>query len=319
MTKANVVIPKPIQWNQITLPEEWILESATELVSQIREKTPPNTEIKQITQFQDGRVKISFDRTTSNARFSDTSSSESLDLGRVSQIPSVINLPYKEQPQHRPIILPYPDQADLHPHIPPVMIPPYTPARFSTSDLPNMSLRNIDHSNNIAQPIYTEPQQEIKSPSPPASPKASALTENIAHELSVIDKKFVPDKASLHKDFYASHNLEKRAWFFEHFLNTRQDIQIKFYDFLQNNKVNLYFFDWFEIYTSENDISYPFKDLNPVTIRKKNWELANGQSIESEHPPLRMIKIPVGEDTIDAAPYKKPQDNDSQNLKNIVS
>ena len=25
MTKANVVIPKPIQWNQVTLPQDWIL------------------------------------------------------------------------------------------------------------------------------------------------------------------------------------------------------------------------------------------------------------------------------------------------------
>ena len=89
---------------------------------------------------------------------------------------------------------------------------------------------------------------------------------------------------------------------------------------MQKNEVNIMFFDWFEIYASENNILYPFKVLNPVTIRKKVtvWETANGQSIESEHPPLRLLKLPIRDETIDACPYKKPQDSDAQNLKNIV-
>ena len=80
------------------------------------------------------------------------------------------------------------------------------------------------------------------------------------------------------------------------------------------------FFYWFEIYASENNILYAFKVLNPVTIRKKVtvWETANGQSIESEHPPLRLLKLPIGDETIDVCSYKKPKDNDAQNLKNIV-
>ena len=64
----------------------------------IKENPLPNTQIRHITQFQDGRVKISFERASSSSKFFDISSSESLDLGRVSQIPSIINLPYKEQP-----------------------------------------------------------------------------------------------------------------------------------------------------------------------------------------------------------------------------
>ena len=93
MTKSNVVIPKPIQWSQVTLPQDWILECATKPQCEKLENPLPNTQIKHITQFQDGRVKINFDRASSSSRFSDVSSSEFLDLGRVSQIPSVINLP----------------------------------------------------------------------------------------------------------------------------------------------------------------------------------------------------------------------------------
>ena len=52
-------------------------------------------------------------------------------------------------------------------------------------------------------------------------------------------------------------------------METRKEIQNQFSDFIQKNKVNIVFFDWFEIYASENNISYPFKFLNPVTIRKR--------------------------------------------------
>ena len=147
-------------------------------------------------------------------------SSESLDLERISQIPSVINLPYKDQPNykepsHHNIDLPkvinltYTEQAYLHPNLLPVINLPYTfSARYSTSDLPSTSLRNVDYSFNIARSVYTEPQE--KSPSPAASPTASAITKNIAHELNTIDKAFIPDKVFLHQDFYKSHNKEKR-------------------------------------------------------------------------------------------------------------
>ena len=66
--------------------------------------------------------------------------------------------------------------------------------------------------------------------------------------------------------------------------------------------------------------TYPFKVLNPVTVRKKVivWKTANGQNIESKHPPLRLLKLPIGDETIITCPYKKPQDSDAQNLKNIV-
>ena len=60
--------------------------------------------------------------------------------------------------------------------------------------------------------------------------------------------------------------------------------------------------------------------MSPVTNRKKVavWETANSQSIESKHPPLRLLKLPIGDETIDVCLYKKPQDSDAQNLKNIV-
>ena len=94
ITRSNMVIPKPIQWKQITLLEDWILEGIVILKSQIPEVQVLNTHTRDITQYQDRKVKISFDRISTSSRLFDHSS-ESIDLGRISQIPSVINLPYR--------------------------------------------------------------------------------------------------------------------------------------------------------------------------------------------------------------------------------
>ena len=90
------------------------------------------------------------------------------------------------------------------------------------------------------------------------------------------------------------------------------------------HKVHILFFDWFEIYSSENDISYPFKESNPITIRKKilEWNLTDSnRSIKSEHPPLRSIAINHGEPPVEirASPYKIPKPNDTDaNLSSII-
>ncbi|KAH9685850.1 hypothetical protein KPL70_014127 [Citrus sinensis] len=79
-----------------------------------------------------------------------------------------------------------------------------------------------------------------------------------------------------------------------------------------------------KIYSSENNISYPFKESNPITIRKKipEWKLSESDRIiESEHPPLRSLTVDHGEPHVQirASPYKIPKPNDSDaNLNSII-
>ncbi|KAH9800439.1 hypothetical protein KPL71_000668 [Citrus sinensis] len=264
LSKANTVIPKLIQWKDVNLPDEWILEGAAPPA--IPKQLEPNTELQNVTQYSD--------------------------------VPSVINLHFqsiKSQP------------------------------RFSTSDIPSTSIRSVDYTTSVPHPIYTSNQhiqsQEEKEPSPPTSPTFSAVTENV---INVIEKEFELDKTSLHNDFYSDLNKEKRLWFFKHFLNQRKEIQQTYYEFVNLHKVHILFFDWFEIYSSDNNISYPFKESNPITIRKKvpEWKLLDSErTIESEHPPLRSVTVDHGEPPVQirASPYKIPKPNDSEaNLSSII-
>ncbi|KAH9802081.1 hypothetical protein KPL71_001246 [Citrus sinensis] len=297
LSKANTVIPKPIQWKDVNLPEEWILEGAAPPA--IPKQLEPNTELQNVTQYSDGKVKLSFRRSTSS-RFSDRASCSSIPSleRKFTKVPSVINLPFqsiKSQP------------------------------RFSTSDIPSTSIRSVDYTTSVPHPIYTSNQhiqsQEEKEPSPPTSPTFSAVTENV---INVIEKDFELDKTSLHNDFYSDLNKEKRLWFFKHFLNQRKEIQQTYYEFVNFHKIHILFFDWFEIYSSDNNISYPFKESNPITIRKKvsEWKLLDSErTIESEHPPLRSVTVDHGEPPVQirASPYKIPKPNDSEtNLSSII-
>ncbi|KAH9702314.1 hypothetical protein KPL70_010722 [Citrus sinensis] len=294
LSRANTVIPKPIQWKDVHLPEEWILEGAAPPA--IPKQLEPNTELQNVTQYSDGKVKLSFRRSTSS-RFSDKASCSSIPSleRKFTKVPSVINLPFQSQP------------------------------RFSTSDIPSTSIRSVDYTTSVPHPIYTSNQhiqsQEENEPSPPTSPTFSAVTENV---ISVIEKEFELDKTLLHNDFYSDLNKEKRLWFFKHFLDQRKEIQQSYYEFVNLHKVHILFFDWFEIYSSNNNISYPFKESNPITIRKKTteWKLSeSNRTVDSEHPPLRSVTVDHGEPPVEirASPYKipKPNDTDRKQLTRI--
>jgi hypothetical protein len=60
LSRTNTVVPKAIQWKDITLPDDWILERATP--PEIPQPQQPNVQIKDITQYTDGKVKLSFHR-----------------------------------------------------------------------------------------------------------------------------------------------------------------------------------------------------------------------------------------------------------------
>jgi hypothetical protein len=292
LSRSNTVVLKAIQWKDISLPEGWILEGVAP--PKLPQPLQPNIQIKNITQYMDGKVKLSFHRHSTSSRFSEASSSSStIDLGRIFKIPSIINIPYHANPP-----------------------------RKSTSDILSTSFHNTDYTTNIPKPIYTD----LEQPSPPTSPTFSAVTENIQNELNVLtsEKHFVKNKTLLRSDFYGDYNMEKRSWFFQHFLQERNDIQKQFYAYIETYNVQILFFDWFEFhFVSAQHIAYPFASIKhacPITTHSKTptWTLNSGPTVESDHLPLHNIQLTHKDQTIDAAPYKLPGE-DTRQIPNISS
>jgi hypothetical protein len=94
--------------------------------------TKTKYQIKEITEYIDGKVKLSFHRHSTSSKFSDESSTSStIDLGKISKILYVINILYHANP-----------------------------LRKSTFDIPNTSFQNVDYTTNIPKPLYTNPKQQ---------------------------------------------------------------------------------------------------------------------------------------------------------------
>jgi hypothetical protein len=81
------------------------------------------------------------------------------------------------------------------------------------------------------------------------------------------DKYFVINKTLFKKDFYGDHNFKKWSWFFQNFLQQRNDIQKQFYAYIETHKIQILFFDWFEFhYAPEQHITNPFASIKHVCI-----------------------------------------------------
>ncbi|KAH1247382.1 hypothetical protein GmHk_06G017293 [Glycine max] len=59
MTKANVSIPRTIKWDEVTLPEKWVMDKATPSIPR------PTPTIEQFKQDNSGKVEITFNRRNS--------------------------------------------------------------------------------------------------------------------------------------------------------------------------------------------------------------------------------------------------------------
>ncbi|KAG5235319.1 CTV protein [Salix suchowensis] len=213
----------------------------------------------------------------------------------MSRIPSVINLPY---------------------------IPPTNPPRHSTSDIPSTNLRHADYTTNIPTPVYI-PEEEQSLPGSPTSITSSAMPNN--ELLTLTSENFVLDKSFFKADFFSTQNTEKRNWFFKTFTSERSKVQTEFYDYITLHRSSMLFFDWFELhYASVHNITYPFSSIKhtcPITTRSKasTWNLSSGQTVESDHPPLRNLQLELQNQPVEATPYKIPSDDTLTNTKHIIN
>lgn len=75
----------------------------------------------------------------------------------------------------------------------------------------------------------------------------------------------------------------------------------KFYKFLENHEVNVYFFTWFELLCLEEGTENPFavKMYLDANFRiSTKWKTLKKYIIESIHPPLEVIKITPSKENI---------------------
>ncbi|KRG89648.1 hypothetical protein GLYMA_20G037200v4 [Glycine max] len=253
MTKANVSLPRKIKWDEVTLPERWVMDKATPSIPR------PAPTIEHIKQDNSGKVEITFNRRNSFSSRIEASRSE------YETCSILVGLTKSE----------------------------------SHNQLPTVNLQGLDTTSSIPRTTYNQEQED---------------DQNI-------------DKETLRKDFYSPENEPQRRWFFRHYKGTnRKQIQDKFYEFVERVKINVLFFDWFHAYAIRKDIDYPWKqDIigDPTTNVITNWQVKDGELIQSELPPTTQYQLPNIKDRNNkpfmAIPFKTKDVNEEVTSKDIKS
>ncbi|KAH1202491.1 polyprotein [Glycine max] len=273
MTKANVSLPRKIKWDEVTLPERWVMDKATSSIPR------PAPTIEHIKQDNSGKVEITFNRRNSFSSKIEASRSEYESARRS----------FSVRTRSIPVGL---TRSESH------------------NQFPTVNLQGLDTTSSIPRTTYNQEQEDDQKSI--QSPTYSSME---------------PYDETLRKDFYSPENEPQRRWFFQHYKGTnRKQIQDKFYEFVERVKINVLFFDWFHAYAIRKNIDYPWKqDIigDPTTNVITNWQVKDGELIQSELPPATQYQLPNIKDSnnkpVMAIPFKTKDVNEEVTSRDIKS
>ncbi|KAL5142063.1 polyprotein [Glycine soja] len=193
--------------------------------------------------------------------------------------------------------------------------------RETTLFITDMTKANVFLPRTIKWDEVTLPEKWVIDKVTPSVPRPAPTIEQIKQDNS--------GKDTLRKDFYSPENQPQRRWFFQHFKDSnRKQIQDKFIfcEFVERVKINVLFFDWFHAYTIREYIDYPWKqDIigDPTTNAITNWQIKDGEFIQSKLPPTTQYRLPKVKDSHDkpvmATPFKTKDVNKEVTSKDIKS
>nr|CAN80727.1 hypothetical protein VITISV_033737 [Vitis vinifera] len=141
----------------------------------------------------------------------------------------------------------------------------------------------------------------------------------MVNTVSLDDEDFEINKDLLRKDFYSEVNKERRAWFFSKVLkDIRTLYQEEFYTYLRQEKKNIKYSIWFELFKQEEYPDYPSKRVNNTSTKAKIWKTSDDIIIESIHPPEAKIEKNINGTIVNTLPFKaKPEDKGTANAVDV--
>ena len=130
----------------------------------------------------------------------------------------------------------------------------------SSTNPKNIRLTGVRSHTNVARLFYTEKNESIQESQQDESPVMSPTYSQMINTISLNDEDFEINKDLLKNDFYSEANKERKDWFFS---TVPKDIrtlyQEEFYVYLRQEKKNIKFWIWFELFKQEEYPDYPCK------------------------------------------------------------
>ena len=108
---------------------------------------------------------------------------------------------------------------------------------------------------------------------------------NEESEIHMLQKDFHINKEQCNKEFLSDKNKKKRKQFWKNYFENKKEIQEEYYNFMNQHKTYITFFDWFEEY-------YQGSQNKTINMAKhcETWQTSQGEIIESNHHPFCTIK-----------------------------
>ncbi|RVW43531.1 hypothetical protein CK203_100889 [Vitis vinifera] len=231
LDKSDFIIPKKILWKDVDFPENWHFANAVPAIAQRSES------IEQIVQYPDGGGELVFSK------------------------------------------------SFRHSSSPRVSV--YEPSRASSSSIPvrttreeegsssgnpkNVKLTGVRSYTNVARPFYSEENESTQESQQDESPVMSPTYSQMINTISLSDEDFEINKDLLRKDFYSEVNKQRNDWFFSTVPKVIRTIyQEEFYAYLRQEKKNIKFWIWFELFKQEEYPDYPFKRIKVTSSNNEN-------------------------------------------------
>ncbi|RVX07456.1 hypothetical protein CK203_025224 [Vitis vinifera] len=170
-----------------------------------------------------------------------------------------------------------------------------------------------------SQPFYSEENESTQESQQDESPVMSPTYSQMINTISLSDEDFEINKDLLRKDFYSEVNKQRNDWFFSTVPKVIRTIyQEEFYVYLRQEKKNIKFWIWFELFKQEEYPDYPCKRINNTSTKAKIWKTSDNIVIESIHPPEAKIEKNINGTIVTASPFKtKPEDKGTASATDI--
>ena len=141
----------------------------------------------------------------------------------------------------------------------------------------------------------------------------------MVNTISLDDEDFVINKDLLRKDFYSKVNKERRVWFFSKVpKDIRTLYQEEFYTYLRQEKKNIKYWIWFELFKQEEYLDYHGKRVNNTSTKAKIWKTSDDTVIESIYHSEAKIEKNINGTIVKASPFKtKLEDKETASVVDV--
>jgi hypothetical protein len=288
---ASISVPKMIQWDKLTLPNEWLLESVSKPATMAT--TSSNVDI--IEQYLNGDVKINFADLNTSSRIQ-----RPLVIGnrRNSFAGSATTEGIRRRDKEIDDLLASASKLKLESVANDSANSQISQAFYSTKShpLPN---RDGEGSSSMS-PTALDMNAPLPNPPPPPHQLPNQLL--VLHAESTKDFFSQIDWPALHKDFSSKENqILHHAYYAKFSQKERDQIKIQWTSKMIESQKHILFFNYLQKY-------FPLDD-NTLDVVKKKFVKEDKSVVNASHPPLENILIDVKGVSVKASPSKKPLDD----------